>query len=286
MAALKGKRVALGMGLEALLPDRLEGEFFLCPIDEIHPSFHQPRKQFVEETIEELCQSIKEKGLIQPVIVRRCESNGYELIAGERRWRAAQKAGLKEIPAVLREAEDKEILELALIENLQREDLNPVEEAMAYRRLMDEAGLTQNDMAVKIGKSRAAIANSLRLLFLPETVLDSLQCGGITAGHARAILSAEGERRQEALLEAVLKKSLSVRQTEALASKSNDEKKSKQSTEKDPNIKALEDRISRRLSVRVSVHPGKERNQGRISIDYSSLDDMDRILAIIEGSNL
>lgn len=283
MAAKKGKRVALGMGLDALLPDRLEGEFFLCPIEEIYPSPHQPRKHFIDETIEELAQSIREKGLIQPVILKRGESDGYELIAGERRWRAAQKAGLSEVPAVLREAEEKEVLELALIENLQREDLNPVEEARAYRRLMDETGLTQSDMAAKIGKSRAAVANSLRLLGLPKTALEALENGVITAGHARAILSANGEKRQSAVFEAVVNKELSVRQAEELASKAEPEKAAGEPMPEDPNIKSLEERISRTLSARVSVKHGKAKGRGRITIEYASLDDMDRILEIIEG---
>jgi len=282
MAAKKAKRVALGMGLDALLPDRLEGEFFLCPIEEIYPSPHQPRKHFIDETIEELAQSIREKGLIQPVILKRGESDGYELIAGERRWRAAQKAGLSEVPAVLREAEEKEVLELALIENLQREDLNPVEEARAYRRLMDEAGLTQNEMASKIGKSRAAVANSLRLLGLPKAALEALENGVITAGHARAILAAQGERQSQ-VFEAVVNKGLSVRQAEELASKAEPEKAAGKPMPGDPNIKALEERISRTLSARVSVKHGKAKGRGRITIEYASLDDMDRILEIIEG---
>ncbi|MHB8765481.1 MAG: ParB/RepB/Spo0J family partition protein, partial [Deferrisomatales bacterium] len=215
---VKKSRPALGMGLDALLPDRLEGEYFLCPVEEIRPSPLQPRQHFDEEHIEELAQSIREKGLIQPVILRRAPGGGgYELIAGERRWRASQRACLTEVPAIIREAHDDEVLEMALIENLQREDLNPVEEAQAYRQLLDRTGATQEALASRIGKSRVAVANALRLLTLPTPALEALRAGAITAGHARAILMLQDDETRLGLLSEIRRRCLSVRQAEDLA---------------------------------------------------------------------
>ncbi len=278
----KRQRPALGMGLDALLPDRLEGEYFLCAVEEIRPSAQQPRHQFSDDTIEELAQSIREKGLIQPVILRRSGDGSYELIAGERRWRAAQKAGLREVPAILREAEEREVLEMALVENLQREDLNPVDEAQAYRLLLDRSGLTQEELANRIGKSRAAVANGLRLLSLPTSALEALRTSAITPGHARAILSVEDPGGRERLLAHIVKRALSVRQAEAQAKRLAVHRPPKPAG-KDPNLQALEQRLARNLGTRVSVQPGKKKGSGRITIDYRDLDDLDRILAVVEG---
>ena len=275
------KRAALGTGLEALLPDRLEGEFFLCAIEEIHPSPHQPRQDFKPEAIEELARSIREKGLIQPVIVREDPAGGYELIAGERRWRAAQQAALTEIPAILRDADDEEVLELALVENLHRQDLNPVEEALAYRALIERVGLTQEELATRIGRSRPAVANALRLLTLPDRALAALRKGRITAGHARAILSLDDEKDRLGLLEEILRKDLSVRQAEALARRPAAAKPRTRAP--DPNIRALEERLSRRFGTRVTVAPGRRKGAGRVSIEFRNLDDLDRILELLEG---
>jgi len=276
------KRAALGTGLDALLPDRLEGEFFLCPIEDIRPSPLQPRKDFDPDALEELARSIREKGLVQPVVVRPVpDGRGYELVAGERRWRAAQRAGLADIPAILREADDDEVLELALVENLHREDLNPVEEALAYRALIERVGLTQEELAARLGRSRSAVANALRLLALPQRALAALRSGRITAGHARAILSLPDERDRLGLLEEILRKDLSVRQAEALARQGGGAK-ARPVRSKDPDVRALEERLSRRLGTRVTVAPGRRKGSGRLTIEFRTLDDLDRILALLE----
>lgn len=278
----KKHRTALGSGLDALLPDRLEGEFFLCPVEEIHPSPYQPRQHFPEGTLEELAQSIREKGLIQPVIVRRSPEGSYELIAGERRWRAAQRAGLTEVPAIVREADEEEVLELALVENLQREDLNPVEEAQAYRLLLDRTRVSQDALAARIGKSRVAVVNALRLLTLPPDALEALRDGTITAGHARAILTASGDAARLELLRQILRRGLSVREAEQLARRSPAEPEPK--PPKDANVRDLENRLARRLGTRVAVQPGRRKGAGSIRIDYRSLDDLDRLLSLLESS--
>ncbi|MBI5014745.1 MAG: ParB/RepB/Spo0J family partition protein [Deltaproteobacteria bacterium] len=279
-AAAKSKRPALGMGLDALLPDRLEGEFFLCPVEEVHPSPSQPRQEFDPETLEELAQSIREKGLIQPVVLRKRDTEGYELIAGERRWRAAQRAGLREIPAIVREASEEEVLELALIENLQREDLNPADEARGYRLLLDRTDLSQEELAQRIGKSRAAVANALRLLTLPPAALDALRSGSLTAGHARAVLAVEGEKERLEVLDEVLRRGLSVRQAEALA-KRRARGRDVPHRRRDPDLKALEDRLSKDLGTKVVLKPAKRKGAGHIAIPYRSLDDLDRLLALL-----
>lgn len=278
-------RVALGMGLDALLPDRLQGEYFLCPVEDIHPSPHQPRQQFPEEAIQELADSIREKGLIQPVILRRSASlGGYELIAGERRWRAAQRAGVTELPAVLRNADEEEVLELALIENLQREDLNPLDQAQAYHFLVDKMNLTQEQVAQRIGKSRVAVANTMRLLSLPTPALKALREATITAGHARAILAVGGEPEQLWLLNEIHSKNLSVRQAEGIArSAAQPKPPATKPPPRDPNLTALEQRLTRTLGTRVALKPGKKKDSGSITIQYRSLDDLDRILNIVES---
>ncbi|WP_025323650.1 ParB/RepB/Spo0J family partition protein [Deferrisoma camini] len=278
----KKRRPALGTGLDALLPDRLEGEYFLCPVEEIHPSPHQPRQDFDPEALDELAQSIREKGLVQPVIVRQDPAGGYELIAGERRWRAAQLAGITEVPAILRHADDEEVLELALVENLQRQDLNPVEEALAYRVLIERIGLTQDELARRIGRSRPAVANALRLLTLPDRALTALRSGRITAGHARAILSLEDEADRLGLLEEILRKNLSVRQAEELARRPRPRRPAAPAP--DPNVRSLEERLSRRFGTRVRVVPGRKKGSGRLTIEYRNLDDLDRILELLESS--
>ncbi len=282
MSAAKKTRLALGQGLDALLPDRLEGEFFLCPVEEIHPSPLQPRQQFDDGPLEELAQSIREKGLIQPVIVRRVLSGGYELIAGERRWRASQRAGLTEVPVIIREASDDEVLEMALIENLQREDLNPVEEALAFRAVLERTGASQEQLATRLGKSRVAIANGLRLLTLSAPVLDALRSGAITAGHARAILTVEDEPTRLGLLSEIRRRGLSVRQAEDLARGGAVPKgKAAPKVPKDPDVRSLEERLTRTLGTRVALTPGKARGTGRLTIEYRSLDDLDRILSLV-----
>ncbi len=276
-------RTALGMGLDALLPDRLEGQYFLCAVEDIRPSPHQPRQQFPDEAIQELADSIREKGLIQPVILRRGQDGRYELIAGERRWRAAQRAGLTELPAVLRDADEADVLELALIENLQREDLNPLDQAEAFHQLLDKMGLTQEEVAQRIGKSRVAVANTVRLLSLPPAALKALRTGTITAGHARAILAVGEEPEQLWLLNEIHSKGLSVRQAEEIARTAHKPKPAKPAP-RDPNLTALEQRLTRTLGTRVALKPGNKTNSGSITIQYRNLDDLDRILGIVEGT--
>ncbi len=276
------KRSALGMGLDALLPDNLQGDFFLCAVEDIRPSKSQPRKHFNAVSIEELAASIHEKGLIQPLVLRKLgPGEGYELIAGERRWRAAQKAGIMEVPAIIRQAEDDEVMELALVENLQREDLNPVDEARAYKLLMDTTLMTQEQIAARIGKSRVAVANAVRLLTLDPTALEALTEGKISAGHARALLSAP-EQRRKPLLREIIERGLSVRQTEEQAKKT-PRQASRQPVKKDPNLKALELRLSRALGTKVHLRPGKGKGSGSISVAYTSLDDLDRLMELFEN---
>lgn len=280
---LKPKHHALGkgLGLDALLPDRLEGEFFLCPIEDIHPSPNQPRQDFDSDTLEELAQSIREKGLIQPVILRKAEPAGYELIAGERRWRAAQRAGLTELPAIVRDTAADEVLELALVENLQREDLNPADEARAYRLLLDRTGVSQELLAARLGKSRVAVANALRLLALPPEAFEALRTGALTAGHARAVLAVEGDDARLLALREILHKGLSVRQAEALARKPASKPKTK--PRRDPNLQTLEERLSKRYQTRIAIEPAKKKGSGKITIPYHTLDDFDRILDLLTG---
>lgn len=274
------KRSALGIGLDALLPDGLQGDFFLCPVERIHPSRSQPRKAFNQESIDELAASIREKGLIQPIVLRKLENDdGYELIAGERRWRAAQKAGIREVPAILRSAEAGEVLELALIENVQREDLNPVDEARAYKLLMDTTSMTQEEIAGRVGKSRVAVANSMRLLALAPEALEALRDGSITAGHARAVLSAPEQRRKDLLREIVARGS-SVREAERMAKRQVGKKAPPK--KRDPNLKNLEERLAKATGSKVSVSTGRRKGSGEIIIRYESLDDLDRLIAFLE----
>src|SRR4030043_2159520 len=213
------KRMALGKGLGALLPEFGQAEsktLLYCGIEEITPNRSQPRKHFEESKLQELAESIKEKGILEPLIVRRM-AQGYELIVGERRWRAAQKAGLKEVPIVVKEVEGREALEISLIENLQREDLNPIEAAEAFKHLIEEVNLSQEDLSKRIGKDRTTITNTLRLLKLPIEVRNQLLQNHITSGHARAILSLESKEKQKELCALIIKRGLSVREAEALA---------------------------------------------------------------------
>ena len=218
---MANKSSGLGKGLGALLGDAAlrsqEVGSLSLPISQVEPGVKQPRKRFDEDSLADLADSIRIHGVIQPLTVRRLSSGYYQIIAGERRWRAAKLAGLMEIPAVIIEADDRKVMELGLIENLQREDLNPMEEAGGYRVLMEEYGLTQEEVSQRVGRSRPSVANALRLLALPESVCRLLEEGQLSAGHGRAILSAPGEEVQKDLAQKVLDEGLSVRQTEALA---------------------------------------------------------------------
>jgi ParB family chromosome partitioning protein len=284
------KRPALGKGLGALIPD-IEKEdrknFFLCGIEEISPSKYQPRKGFDEVKLDELAASIKEKGIIEPLIVRKIDG-GYELIVGERRWRAAQRAGIKEVPVILRDVTPGEALELALIENLQREDLNPLEEAEAYKRLMDEFHHTQEELAKRIGKDRTTVANAVRLLKLPEEIKASLSDESITNGHARALLGLDTPDEQKAACKEIIKRGLSVRETERLVKrialrKSKPDADLRPSREEDLLIRNLEETLRRFLGTQVRI-PKKGR-KGKIEIEFYSDEDLERIIERIMGAS-
>lgn len=274
----------LGKGLDLLIPEE-EGDekkdSVLLRISEIEPNSHQPRKNFNEDSLKELADSIKAHGVIEPIIVRD-KKDYYEIVAGERRWRAARMAGLKEIPALIREYSDSEISEIALIENIQREDLTPLEEARAYKTLIDEYKLTQEELSSRISKSRAAIANSMRLLKLDEKVQAMLEEGSLTAGHARALLSLEEPEDQLKAAREVIGKNLSVRETEDLVKKWNTSsgKKEKKPSEKDLVYRDLEEKIEKSLGTKVKIS-NKDNGTGKIEINYYSDDELERIYEII-----
>jgi ParB family transcriptional regulator, chromosome partitioning protein len=286
------RRPALGRGLDALLSDvavsggvRKE-QVFACPVERIVPQKGQPRQHFDEQRLEELAQSIREHGVLEPIVVRRAPGSGgsdtYEIIAGERRWRAAQRAGLRELLVVVKEVAPQEAFELALIENVQREDLNPLELAEALDRLTREHGYTQEALAARLGKDRATIANSLRLLKLPPRVRQMVIEGALTEGHARALLGAPDARTIEALAERVARGGLSVRDTERLVrAKKEDRTSQGENGAKSPGVRDLEERLARRLGTRVEVKDDKEKGNGEIVIRYGSLDELDRLLDLL-----
>ncbi len=280
--------MGLGKGLGALLPELGEGEpktLLYCGIEEIIPNRSQPRKHFDESKLQELTESIKENGILEPLIVRRVDQ-GYELIVGERRWRAAQKAGLKEVPVLVKEAEGRKALELSLIENLQREDLNPIEEAEAFQRLAEEFNISQGELATRIGKDRTTITNALRLLKLPLEVRNQLLQNRITSGHARAILSLETKEKQKELCSLIIQKGLSVREAEAIAKRWSE--KAKKTVTKDrrrgeveSQLSSLQDSLRQYLGTKVRIAPkGKK---GKIEIEYYSHEDLQRIVEAILG---
>jgi ParB family chromosome partitioning protein len=275
------QRKALGKGLGALIPTEEEFASGIVEValSEIRPNPYQPRKAFRREKMEELIASIRARGVISPVILRRW-MDGYELVAGERRWRAAEEAGLKKIPALIKDVTSDEILEIALIENLQREDLNPLEEAEAYQRLIQDHGLTQEEIARRVGKNRASIANALRLLHLPAQIKEDLVGGALTMGHARALLSLEGEGRQLRARAAVISRGLSVRETESLVQGQKDApRERRKDSQTSPQWKAIEAQLQKSLGTRVRVK-GKQ-GKGRVEIEFYSERDLDRIWRII-----
>lgn len=282
------KRMGLGKGLSALIPEVTEEEprnLFYCGIEEIIPNRSQPRKHFEESKLQELAESIKEKGILEPLIVRRVDQ-GYELIVGERRWRAAQKAGLKEVPVLVKEVEGREALELSLIENLQRENLNPIEEAEAFKRLTEEFDINQAELATRIGKDRTTITNALRLLKLPLEVRNELLQNRITSGHARAILTLETKEKQKALCSLIVEKGLSVREAEAVAKRWSETSKKptasgRRRDELESQLNSLQDSLRQRLATKVRILPkGKK---GKIEIEYYSHEDLGRIVETILG---
>jgi ParB family chromosome partitioning protein len=276
-------RKALGKGLEALIPDHRgdagegDGKVVEIIIDEIAASPYQPRSKMDELSLGDLSESIGEKGVLQPVIVRR-KSGGFELVAGERRLRAAKMAKLKSIPALIKMVSDSEALEIALVENLQREDLNPIDEARGYRELINRFNLTQEDLARKLGRDRSTIANVLRLLALPDQVKRGVEEGKITMGHARALLSLEDSRQIETLYRSVVHRGLSVRQVEGLVRRRLKARgrKSRGVARINPEIGRMEDDLQRRFGTRVRIisHGG----HGKIEIEFYSNDDLTRII--------
>jgi len=279
------KRPALGRGLGALIPGGSPAErkgVINLGIEEIRPNKHQPRRHFDEGRIEELAESIRSKGILLPLIVRRAPE-GYVLVAGERRWRAAQRAGVREVPAMVREVSEKEAFELALIENIQREDLNPVEEAEAYKRLIEEHGLTQEELAARVGKERSTVANALRLLRLPEAIKQAIVAGQLSMGHARALLAIadEGDLRRAA--EKVIAENLSVRAAEALVQRLKSKRlpKEKRESAGGAQVRHLVEKLQRKLGAKVELKD--KGGSGTLEIRYQSLAELDRILAGILG---
>jgi ParB family chromosome partitioning protein len=270
-------KTALGRGLEALIPEKGE-EVIHLDINRISPSEQQPRKAFKDESLKELAASIKEKGVLQPVIVSRVGDGTFKLVTGERRWRAAALAGLKKVPALVRDVASKDSLEIALIENIQREDLNPIETAEAFRRLIADFSMTQEELSDKVGKDRATISNYLRLLKLPEEIRSLIYNGSLSMGHAKALLSIEGRVNQIEVARKIVKRGLSVREAEALTKKTSKHKKLK--LIRDPQIVSLEERLIKSLGTKVRIlHKGKK--GGKIEIEYYSLEELDRLLEIL-----
>jgi len=282
------KRMALGKGLGALLPEFGQAEsraLLYCGIEEIIPNPSQPRKHFDESKLQELAESVREKGILEPLLVRRTDQ-GYELIVGERRWRAAQKAGLREVPVLVKEVEGREAFEISLIENLQREDLNPIEEAEAFKHLIEEFNISQDDLSKRIGKDRTTITNTLRLLKLPLEVRNQLLQNRITSGHARALLSLENKEKQKELCALIIKKGLSVREAERLAKQWAEKSQKRPPSGKkqgdlESQLHSLQDSLRKRLGTK--VHIAQKGNRGKIEIEYFSHEELERIVETIVG---
>ncbi len=267
----------LGRGLSALLAEtEKEGELRTVPIEAILPSPFQPRRLFREEELAELAASIKNRGILQPLLVREIAPQTYELVAGERRLKAAQIAGLKEVPVLVKHLSDEEALSVALIENLQREDLNPLEEAEGYRRLIEEFGLTQEEVAQRVGKDRSTIANALRLLRLPEPLKEDLYAGRLSAGHARALLGLEDATLLLKAREIVIRKGLSVRETERLVRRLNQQPRPKSVSAQDPDLEALARELSELVGGRVKIT--STRKGTRLSFEFENLERVEVFL--------
>lgn len=280
------KKSALGKGLGALIPEvndineNNNNNLKEININEIMPNQDQPRKRFDEENIKELAESIKEFGVLQPIIVRK-EGDFYKIIAGERRWRAARMAGLKIVPVIIKEMTDKEMMEVSLIENLQREDLNPIEEALAYKKLMDDFNLTQEQIAQRVGKSRPVIANSLRLLNLHQEVIELIKENKITEGHGRVLASIENKNLQLEVAKKIINDELNVRQTEKIIKniKSKKNKKEK-NTKENSYIKEIQERLMNHFGTKVNI--SEKGKKGIIEIEYYSKEDLERILELFD----
>ncbi len=287
MMNMTTKKPRLGRGLDALLGGTLEAsargkeELRQLPVDLLQRGKYQPRTHMDHEALEELASSIKAQGVVQPIVVRELGTGGYEIVAGERRWRAAQMAGLQTIPAVVRSIPDEAAIAIALIENIQREDLNPVEEAVALQRLIDEFGMTHQRTAESVGRSRAAVTNLLRLLTLNDDVRAMLEESRMDMGHARALLALSGGAQSQAARQ-VVDKELSVRETENLVRRLLEQRSEPRGVRHalDPDVRRLQDELSEKLAARVRISHGSK-GRGRLTIDYNSLEELEGVLARI-----
>lgn len=270
-------KMALGKGLEALLPEKGE-EIVKIDIEKIISNEYQPRKIFKDSALKDLSASIKEKGVLQPVIVSRVGDGSFKLIAGERRWRAATLAGLKKIPALIKDVSSQDAIEIALIENIQREELNAIETAEAFSRLLKEFNLTQEDLSQRVGKDRATIANYLRILKLPDEIKAFINNDSISIGHAKALLILENRQKQIEAAKEIIKRGLSVREVEALCKRLSQPLKPKKK-DKLPEVADLENKLARSLGTKVKINHKDKR--GKIEIEYYSLDELDRLLEIL-----
>jgi ParB family chromosome partitioning protein len=283
----KRRKVALGRGLDALIPsgpaDETETDYRLCPVEAIRPNRFQPRRRFAEAEMAELAESIRAQGVLQPLLVRQ-DAAGYELVAGERRWRAAKQAGLNEVPVVVKSISEAEMLEISIVENIQREDFNPIEEADAYHRLMTEFGLTQDRVAERVGKSRPAVANALRLRQLEEPIKESIISGEIHMGHARALLALESAPQRRAAWRQITAKKLSVRQAESLVRRiksSGPAPGAPPARTSNPHLVALADELSRQFGTKVSIR--RRGKRGTLAIEFYSDEDLNRLLGLLQA---
>ncbi len=282
----KRKKLALGKGLGALIPDisaagDMERDYFYCQVSRIRPNRYQPRKKFNEQELAALSASIKEQGIIQPLLIRKLE-DGYELVAGERRLRAAKLAGYRDVPCVIKDLTEKQVLEMSLVENIQRENLNPMEEADAYHRLITEFELTQEEAAIHVGKSRSAVANFLRLRQLPESIKESIIDGVLSMGHARALLGIPNKAQQSAVWREVVSKGLSVRETESLVNRLKKETgpgKKRQEGSDEIYFANISEELSRSFGTKVQIR--RRGQKGKVEIEFYSNEDLDRLLHLL-----
>jgi ParB family chromosome partitioning protein len=281
--SVKRKKMALGKGLGALIPDieteqENKKEYFYCDTDLIRPNRFQPRRRFTDEDLAELAESIKSQGILQPLLVRQDET-GYELITGERRLRAAKHAGLTQVPVLIKRVNNDKLLEMAIVENIQREDLNPIEEAEAYHRLITQLKLTQNQASARVGKSRSSVANFLRLRQLPDQIKAGITDGTLSMGHARSLLGAETSTQQLAAWRSVVSKKLSVRETEALIKRLKAEKKKPRASEnrsEQIHLSRLAEDLSRHFGTKIMIK--KHGQKGKVEIEFYNNDDLDRLI--------
>ena len=276
------KKSGLGRGLSSLLEETLEtgtGKVHELSVLDIEPNPKQPRKNFDQEALRTLADSISEVGVLSPILVRQKENGLYEIIAGERRWRASKLAGKRKIPAIVKNYETKEVMEIALIENLQREDLNPFEEAMGYQTLKEQFGFTQEEIAKRVSKSRSTVANIMRILNLPDFVVKEIKNGKVSVGHAKALSSLESDEMKKLLLYEIVKNEISVREAEELAKKLSEKKRPnmiRKTLKKDPNLIEVETQLTNKFGTKVQIKSGKIKS--KIEIEYYSQDDLKRIV--------